>query len=367
MRLLVVHPDNPQLPSAWSRAPVNLMNQLQSLGHEVFPVTCGRGSLLERIFFRLIQKIRGSDVTYSRIFRLYARWLLNRAEEKLKPDAIIHCASTAAIPRTHSKTRHYLYCDSTWHRYITLTPNLKQPSQKIITQVEALEKIAYSNLNHIFSFSTAVREDLIGYFGIPKDKVSVVGTGTGIVDVYNGPKSYSDGIILYVALRAPKQKGGELLLKAFEIAVKKNPALSLVMEGGSIPAEMATNIPNVKLLGKSSKDELQSLFNTASLFAMPALFEPWGNVYIEALASRTPVLGLNRNSLPDITSNGQFGFLVDEASPNAVAQAILTATSNPERLKTMGLAGQKFVLENYTWDRVAEVMTSRISSDSDCK
>lgn len=364
MRLIITHPDKPELATTWSRIPMNLLHAMREHGFEVHPVACGRGSRLERFGFKVVQRLRGSDITYSPIFRHYARRRLASAIERVKPEAVIHCGSTAAIPIVGSSVRHYLYCDSTWHRYVTLSPDTKPPPARIIAQVDALEREAYTRTSHIFAFSTAAKGDLAGYFGVPPDKISVVGTGCGNVAPYHGPKDYSGGVILYVALRAPRQKGGELLLNAFRIAVAKRPSLSLVMEGGSIPAELAAGIPNVTLRGKSGREELQQLFNAACLYAMPALFEPWGNVYIEALSSRTPILGLNRQSLPDITGGGQFGFLVDEPTPEAVARAILDATSDPVRLSRMGLNGQRHVLANYTWETVAGRIAKRIAADA---
>jgi glycosyltransferase involved in cell wall biosynthesis len=91
------------------------------------------------------------------------------------------------------------------------------------------------------------------------------------------------------------------------------------------------------------------------------LNDPWGQVYLEALASRTPVLGLNRNGLPEITEQGRHGFLVDEASPEAIAEEILRAMSDPDRLARMGLSGQAHVLQNYSWDRVVSEMAAVMS------
>src|SRR3546814_12809912 len=83
------------------------------------------------------------------------------------------------------------------------------------------------------------------------------------------------------------------------------------------------------------------------------LNDPWGQVYLEALTSRTPVLGLERNGLPEITENGRHGFMVQQADPVALADAILDAMSAPDRLVAMGHSGQRPVLDTYSWDKVA--------------
>src|SRR3546814_11340109 len=88
------------------------------------------------------------------------------------------------------------------------------------------------------------------------------------------------------------------------------------------------------------------------------LNDPWGQVYLEALTSRTPVLGLERNGLPEITENGRHGFMVQQADPVALADAILDAMSAPDRLVAMGHSGQRHVLDNYSWDKVAPAVAA---------
>ena len=100
--------------------------------------------------------------------------------------------------------------------------------------------------------------------------------------------------------------------------------------------------------------ELQDLYRSSTLLVQPMLNDPWGQVYLEAMASRTPVMGLARNGLPELVDGGRHGFLVDRAEPAALAAAILCALSDPARLERMAIAGQRHVLGAYSWDRVAE-------------
>lgn len=362
VNLIVIHPQNPRDPATWSRAPYNLINALEKQGIGVHSVTSGPTKSVEKYIYRVAQKLRGSDYTFSRTFRYYSGKKLADAMNNLQANVVLHCATTSALPKNNSVGRHYLYCDSTWNRLIKLTPNHHLP-EHLITKVDADERFAYSKVDHIFCFSSAVRNDLKDHYGISEEKLTVVGTGLGNVEPFYGEKDYSSGKILYVAKRSFEQKGGDLLVKAFKIAVSKNPKLSLIMDGGGVPEAAVTGIPNLSLTGLSPRAQLQELFNSACLYAMPALFEPWGNVYLEALACRTPILGLNRNSLPDITNGGKYGFLVDNPTPEAIADAILNAFSDASRLRKMGIEGQKYCLENYTWEVVAKRILDKIEND----
>jgi len=90
------------------------------------------------------------------------------------------------------------------------------------------------------------------------------------------------------------------------------------------------------------------------LLVQPMLNDPWGQVYLEAMVSRTPVMGLARNGLPELVDGGRHGFLVDRTEPDALAGAILCALSEPERLERMAETAQRYVLGTHGWDRVAE-------------
>jgi len=109
-------------------------------------------------------------------------------------------------------------------------------------------------------------------------------------------------------------------------------------------------------------EDLQAAFERASLFAMPAAHEPWGLAYLEALSCRVPVMGLRRNALPELTQHGRFGFCLDQATPDAVAAALVDAFSDAGRLARMGLAGQAFVVERFTWEATVDRMLERIDA-----
>src|SRR5690606_9748182 len=170
---------------------------------------------------------------------------------------------------------------------------------------------------------------------------------------YYGPKDYTRPRLLFVAKHLFAAKGGNLLLEALRIARKKRPDIVLTIVGDErsrshIPADL-----QVEFRAHIPLAELQRLFREASLLAQPMLNDPWGQVYLEALLSRTPVLGLRRNGLPEITENGRHGFMIDDADPQQLAEAILDALSDPQRLADMGESGQQHVLQSYSWEIAA--------------
>jgi glycosyltransferase involved in cell wall biosynthesis len=72
------------------------------------------------------------------------------------------------------------------------------------------------------------------------------------------------------------------------------------------------------------------------------------------MVSRTPVMGLARNGLPELVDGGRHGFLVERPDPDALGEAILSALADPDRLERIASAAQRHALGTYSWDRVAE-------------
>jgi glycosyltransferase involved in cell wall biosynthesis len=254
--------------------------------------------------------------------------------------------------------RHYIFIDSTFH----LLSNNEFTGYHILQKArfDDLERKSFHSAEHLFAISEYVREDLIGHYGVPPDRITVVGTGRGRITPYFGAKEYEDGTVLFVAKERFEEKGGKLLLDAFPKLTTVYPKVKLIMVCERKYQALVESVPNAMFKTSLPWEELESLFHRAALFAMPALHEPWGLVYLEALASRCPVLGLNRNALAEITGGGKYGFLVQHATPAAIADALIRAFSDAEKLRSMAAAGQEHCLSTYSWARTAALIRQRL-------
>lgn len=250
--------------------------------------------------------------------------------------------------------KHYLYCDHTWSLALPYRLDAATMTQKALEAFDALERQSFSGLEHIFTFGKYVRDEIISRYGIAPERVTAVGSGMGEIIPYTGARSYSAPHLLFIAKHLFKAKGGELLVDAFMRARQRRPDLVLTIVGDERSRKFLPRDSHIRFLGHVPWEELQSLYRSATLLVQPMLNDPWGQVYLEALLSRTPVMGLNRHGLPEIVENGRHGFLVERADPEDLADAIVAALGDPARLEEMGRSGQRHVLNTYSWDRVAE-------------
>ena len=235
----------------------------------------------------------------------------------------------------------------------------KPDLQKRLAEREAR---AYRALTHVFCLSRATADELVSEYGVQPSAVSVTGTGTGPIHAYSGPKDYSNGKILFVAKQRTEEKGIGLLLEAFPLVKGARPEATLTVVGGGLDRRQLATLPvGVEVVANLELPELEKAFHEASIFAMPAPFEPWGLVYLEAMLCRTPVLGLRRRALPEMTANGRYGFLVDEPTPQLVADALISGLADPDVLARMGEEGQQHVQSTYTWTAMADRMYTTLS------
>jgi glycosyltransferase involved in cell wall biosynthesis len=277
-----------------------------------------------------------------------------RAAARLGVRHVLHL-STLDLPAIDIKAgvTHYLYCDRSWLLSLRFRRDVRAFSARALWEYERLERQALSGVSHVFTCGNYVRDNLIEHYGLAAGRVTSVGSGMGPIQPYFGAKEYDKRRLLFVVRNGVGVDSLELLADAFVRAQARRPGLSLTIVGAE-PSRRMLNERDIVVRPRAPWSELQRLYRRASLLVQPMLNDPWCPIYLEALVSRTPVLGLGRNGLPEILQGGRHGFLVEKPEAGELARAILTAVAEPGRLAAMGASGQRRVLESYSWNRVAE-------------
>ncbi len=359
---------DPESRKTWSGTPYNLMTAFRRLGYPVSGINSLTDNNLVKASQLAVHKVRYPTTNFriGPVARGHSAGRVVRAASgfpKVLHTSLYHLPLRNPPPGQEQ----YLYLDFTWDLEMNSgfdpTQGDPPPFSKDGQVVEDLNKAAYAQMTHFFCISDFVRDNLVRHYRISPEKITVVGTGINMEFLQPvPPKDYTKREILFSSkiIGGWEYKGGALLLEAFQLARQQVPDLKLTLVGLDEYAERAKDVPGVTAHGYVSWEELLALFRGATLFAMPALREPWGLVYLEALACQTPILGLNRLAFPEISGHGQYGFMAAEATPKAVAQAIVEAVSDPKRLQKMGEAGRKRCQDHFTWDHVATTIAGKM-------
>lgn len=276
--------------------------------------------------------------------------------EALRPEKILQIGPNY-FPHPDFRSREYfLYI--TYPLRCSLRDGVKPwiPPRSEMEAVIALESELFRHAKHIFANATYVRDSLVNEYGAAADRVSVVGMGVDDFFLKNLPPEVPAKLtknLLFVGWDFGL-KGGEYLLKAFELARERVPDVRLTIVGP--PAGVA--LPGVTWAGRASRTQLLEHYRSADLFVLPSLCDSFGFVFLEAMSQGLPCVGTTMNAMPDII--GDSGYVVPPRDARALADAITEFYKSPELRLQLGTRALARVRERFTWagviGRMAGVM-----------
>ena len=85
----------------------------------------------------------------------------------------------------------------------------------------------------------------------------------------------------------------------------------------------------IKLPGWIPDDEFLDYLNELKLFVLPSYTEGLPYTLLEAMACGTPVLATSVGAIPDVIKDGETGFIMENNSPECIAENIVRALAHP--------------------------------------
>jgi glycosyltransferase involved in cell wall biosynthesis len=165
------------------------------------------------------------------------------------------------------------------------------------------------------------------------------------------------GPIILTVGRISPGKGLHDLLNVAPAIIAKQAHAQFVIVGEDFGAKRdlvkqsrALGIQNhVHWFGKLPDEELIAAYQHASVLVHPSYHEAFGIVLIEALASRLPVVARDVAAIPYVVPHNSAGILF--RTNEELAHAVLTLLSDTSQQQKMGIAGQRYVQQNFTWEK----------------
>ncbi|HLY63707.1 MAG TPA: glycosyltransferase family 4 protein [Terriglobia bacterium] len=146
------------------------------------------------------------------------------------------------------------------------------------------------------------------------------------------------------------EKGQDIAIESAMILKQKLPNGRIVLAGevsAEAMRELRRRYPGLQdfihLPGYVA--DLEMFFAALDLFIMPSRDEGLGISAIQAMARGLAVVASRVGGLPEIVEEGQTGWLVPPGSPQALADAIVQAASEPARLHEMGNKARQRALQ----------------------
>ena len=170
-----------------------------------------------------------------------------------------------------------------------------------------------------------------------------------------------DDPVVFSLQRMHPRKRVEVLVHAAKLVIEETPDAKFLIggTGPDIPKieRLIRNLDlqqSVKLVGFLPNAELPAYYSTADVFAFHTLYEGFGIVAIEAMASGTPVVTTDVGGLVEIVKENHSGFVVPPNSPTRMAEAILALMENSDRLKAYSIQARTAAEEKYSIRIVAQ-------------
>jgi glycogen(starch) synthase len=219
------------------------------------------------------------------------------------------------------------------------------------SHIHGVERRMVRNADRVITCSAYMREHVADAFGIAPGGVTVIPNGIDPTDL----QPVSDLPRLRAQFAAPDEKlvllvGRLVYEKGFHLALEAMPRLIerlggvrfLVAGTGTAESELKAQARKLGLMehgafvGWTGDDVLHSLYRIADLCLVPSIYEPFGLVALEAMASGCPTIVADTGGLREVVPAGQRVGLRfrarDSSSLARMAEKLLTDDALRDRL-----------------------------------
>jgi glycosyltransferase involved in cell wall biosynthesis len=243
------------------------------------------------------------------------------------------------------------------------------PSNLAFLYAQRMIRRSLTRGDRVLAVSHNTKSDLMHHFDVDGRKIQVV--HNGVEDVFRKPLPQEDlarwlrdlGIsppyLLFVGNPKP-HKNLDNVVKAYararRLAQFDAPLICVGHRDGSEfkirqRAEYLGVGDRVRLLGHVAQEALPAIYQGATLFLYPTLYEGFGLPVIEAMASGVAVITSNTSALKEIAEG--YAHLVDPLDIDGMAKAIARCMGDPEHRASLAKLGLKRS-EDFRWDRAAK-------------
>lgn len=225
--------------------------------------------------------------------------------------------------------------------------------------------VALRAASHILTVSEAARADLIRYFSVPPEKISMTPLAadsrfqpqpSAEIDRVRARYDLPTRFVLYFGANKP-HKNLPALIDAFsQLSARHTPPLII---GGfwdrryPQPRRRAAQLrmcESVRFLGPVDDADLPALYSAATVFVFPSLYEGFGLPVLEAMSCGTPVACANTSSLPEIV--GQAARQFDPRSVAEIKEAVGALLEDDPLRADLGARGLERA-NHFSWQRTA--------------
>lgn len=242
--------------------------------------------------------------------------------------------------------------------------------------ISPLVRWAMRHADALVGVSEFVAQSIVA-MGYPADKTHVVLNSLDLtgwnsdIDGSSVRREFNIGPdipVLAIISRLFPWKGHTELLMALAKVKAQVPEFKLLLVGeddpratpgrGSYTAELKALTQTLGLMEHiiftGFRSDVRQIFAACNIFAMPSFEEPFGMVYLEAMAMKKPIIALDNGGAREVVEHGATGLLSPPQDIDQLAANIVTLINNPELQTQMGEYGRTHAERFFTPQRMAD-------------
>lgn len=210
----------------------------------------------------------------------------------------------------------------------------------------------------ILTVSQFSKQEIVRYLSVPAERITVIYNAVGPREATEGKRVIERDYVLSVASTDPRKNLNRLVRAFGQLA---RPEVRLVLVG--LPHRKAASVggedKNIVFLGYVDEATLLSLYQHATAFVYPSLYEGFGIPPLEAMRYGCPVVAANSSSLPEVCADAVC--YVDPTDEHSIAEGICRVLDDSTLRQTLVSRGYQRVKE-FSWDRSVRVLLDVLDS-----
>lgn len=232
-------------------------------------------------------------------------------------------------------------------------------------EINEIEKNLALEADQVIACSRYMQKEISTLFGLRPDDINIIPNGVDpglFISLPERPGTLMDQTasnVFFIGRLVP-EKGVKQLINCFPAVIKEIPKARLVI-GGQGPEEkslykLAEKLDlreSVQFTGFLRDKERNYVYHEASIAVFPSLYEPFGIVALEAMATKTPVIVGNVGGLADIVEHGETGLKVNPGNEEELSAAIVRLLKDKALAEYITNNGYEKVTSLYSWDVIA--------------
>ena len=228
-------------------------------------------------------------------------------------------------------------------------------------EVYKIEREGMHLADAIVAVSQWTKNLIVKHYGVAPEKVTVVHNGIDAGDYRPLPdrlaalKRAGEKIVLFVG-RITLQKGPDYFIRAARRVLELEPKTYFIvagsgdMEGQTLREAAALGIADrVIFTGFVRGQELDALYQSADLYVLPSVSEPFGITPLESLVNGTPVIVSYQSGVAEVLRHA---LKVDFWDTEELANQIIAVLRHPALYQTLKQYGGEEV-KKVTWTAAA--------------